>query len=141
MTSSGAKADDSCIEVVQAMQLSKKYKFVIFKKSDDTTSIVIDQTSESGTWADFCNALPDDQGRYGVFDFEYKINTGAERKKLVFILWNPDNAKPTEKMWYTTSKSAIRSKLSAVKQDVQATDRDELDENDILDRISKGLTN
>ncbi|XP_077980044.1 uncharacterized protein LOC144435322 [Glandiceps talaboti] len=138
---SGVKPDDSCIEIFKQMQLQHAYKFITFKKSDDKKSIVIDQTSTGGTWDDFCEVLPKKEGRYAVFDFEYNLTAGGLRNKLVFILWNPEEGPTTEKIWYTTSKGALRNKLPAITQEVQATDNEELDYDDILNKISKGLTN
>ena len=39
------------------MKLNKKYKFIVYKLSDDYKEIVIDKASESRDWEDFRETL------------------------------------------------------------------------------------
>lgn len=46
--SNSATVNEECITAYNDLKLNKKYKYVIFKLSDDNKEIVVDSTSESG---------------------------------------------------------------------------------------------
>lgn len=51
------------------------------------TKIVVDETSDDEDYKAFVNRLPDDDGRYAVYDVKYTLADGGKRNKLVFMLW------------------------------------------------------
>lgn len=120
-------------------QGKNKQKFVIYKISSDAKSIVVDQTSSSAEYDDFVSALPEDDCRYAVYDFEYETASGEGiRSKLVFYTWSPDTAKIRSKMVYASSKDAIRRALSGILNEIQGTDYEEISYETVLDRVSRG---
>ncbi|KAJ3329496.1 cofilin, partial [Kappamyces sp. JEL0680] len=64
----------------------KSYRFIIFKVTDDFTSIGVEKTSANGTYDEFVASLPKDACRYAVYDFEYSTPDGP-RNKLLFYTW------------------------------------------------------
>ena len=81
---------------------------------------------------DFCEDLPDDDCRYGLVDFEYTTNDSRKTSKLIFISWVPDTAPVRKKMMYSGSKEAIKRVLVGVGIHLNATDRSELDEEEVI---------
>ena len=79
--------DDQCVEVYQELKLKKKYKFIVYKLSDDFANIVIEHQVESGTYDDFIKALPKNDCRYAIYDFEYEKPGEGQRQKICFIAW------------------------------------------------------
>jgi cofilin len=69
------------------LKLKKKYKFIIFKISDDNKEIVVEKTQESGTYDDFVGSLPMDGCRYCVYDFQYDTAGEGTRNKILFYTW------------------------------------------------------
>lgn len=101
--------------------------FMTFKIKDKK-SIIIDQTgSKDKTYEDFCECLPENEGRYGLIDVAFESDDGRPTSKLVFISWNPDSSPIRSKMLYSGSKEAIKSTLSGVGIHINATDFSELD--------------
>lgn len=83
----------------------KQHRYLIMKVSDDNTEIVIEHTgARDESYTDFTSKLPKESGRYGIFDYDYKMDDGSSRDKIVFVLWAPDDAPIKAKMLYTSSK-------------------------------------
>ena len=56
--------------------------------NDDQTEVVVQENGESdATWDDFCAKLPDDDCRYAVFDFDYTLEDGGQRDKVILVVW------------------------------------------------------
>jgi len=89
-----------------------------------------DKMGEKG---DFTSKLPDNDCRYAVIDVEIETKWGTTANKLVFVSWSDDNAGIRPKMLYASSKDALKKKLNGINEEYQATDRSELD----LDEIKK----
>ncbi len=71
------------------MKLRKKYKYIVYRLSDDLSSIVIDKKMEKcGSYDEFVAELPENDCRYAVFDFEYeKVKGEGLRNKILFFVW------------------------------------------------------
>lgn len=61
-------------------------KYIVFKLSDDNKEIVVEKTSESGSYDDFVGDLPAESCRYAIYDFEYEKGEG-KRNKICFYAW------------------------------------------------------
>ncbi|EIW80883.1 hypothetical protein CONPUDRAFT_82013 [Coniophora puteana RWD-64-598 SS2] len=143
---SGVSVDPACLSTYQALKnptSAKKsgqspLKYVLFSLNDKLTEIVVAQTAETGQDYDsFVKALPETHCRWAVFDFQYDQGEG-QRNKLVFYSWSPDDAKIKEKMVYASSKDALRRALDGIQIEIQATAFDEVAEEAVLERITRG---
>ncbi|OAA64409.1 cofilin [Niveomyces insectorum RCEF 264] len=124
MVQSGANVSQECITAYNELKLNKKYKYIIFKLSDDDKQIVIEdqavdettasqrQRMEEGErkgreeqfWETFREKIINAKSktgavgegpRYAVYDLEYKISdTEGYRNKLLFIAWTPEERAP-----------------------------------------------
>ncbi|KAG6008498.1 cofilin, partial [Claviceps pusilla] len=85
--SSRATVSQECIEAYNDLKLSKKYKYIIFKLSDDFKQIVIEDASTDKDWENFREKLINSTTksksgvvgkgcRYAVYDFEYNLASG-----------------------------------------------------------------
>jgi cofilin len=79
--------NDAVVEAFQDLKLKKKYKFIVFKMSDDCKEIVVEKTVESGSYDDFVGSLPAEGCRYCVFDFQYETDGEGTRNKILFYTW------------------------------------------------------
>lgn len=151
MSQSGATVAEECIAAYNDLKLSKKYKYIIFKLSDDFKQIVIEEASDDKQWDTFreklINATTKSKTgavgkgpRYAVYDFEYSLASGeGERNKLTFIAWSPDDAGVFAKMTYASSKDAVKRSFTGLAGEVQANDTDDLEWDSIIKIVSKGL--
>ncbi|VBB83807.1 Putative Cofilin [Podospora comata] len=148
MSQSGATVNEECITAYNDLKLNKKYKYVIFKLSDDNKEIVVDSTSESGPeYDDFREKLINAKTkgavgkgpRYAVYDFEYNLASGeGVRNKITFIAWSPDDAGIMAKMVYASSKEALKRALPGIATEVQANDADDIEYDSLVKTVSKG---
>ncbi|KAG0304843.1 cofilin, partial [Dissophora globulifera] len=82
-SASGVQADKTCLEAFQSLKLGKKFKYIIYKLSDDQKNIVVEKQAERGTYDEFLSHLPETECRWAVYDFDYSTPEG-ERNKIVF---------------------------------------------------------
>lgn len=151
MSQSGATVSQECVTAFNDLKLSKKYKYIIFKLSDDNREIVIDEASPDPDWEVFreklINATSKSKSgavgkgpRYAVYDFEYSLASGeGSRNKITFIAWSPDDAGVMAKMVYASSKEALKRNLTGIATELQANDPDDIEYDSVLKTVSKGL--
>ncbi|KJZ80376.1 Cofilin [Hirsutella minnesotensis 3608] len=140
-----------CISAFNDLKLSKKYKYIIYKLSDDNKQIVVEDASDNKDWESFREKLvnatsksksgAEGKGpRYAVYDFEYSLASGdGVRNKITFIAWSPDEAGVQPKMIYASSKEALKRSLTGLASELQANDPDDIEYDTILKIVSKGL--
>jgi hypothetical protein len=151
MSQSGATVNAECVTAYNDLKLNKKYKYVIFKLSDDNKEIVVESTSEDGPeYDDFRNKLINATSksksgavgkgpRYAVYDFEYQLASGeGTRNKITFLAWSPDDAGVMAKMVYASSKEALKRALPGLAGEVQANDADDIEYESLVRTVSKG---
>ncbi|KFA66636.1 hypothetical protein S40285_03059 [Stachybotrys chlorohalonatus IBT 40285] len=151
MSQSGATVSQDCITAYNDLKLSKKYKYIIYKLSDNYKEIVVEEASEDKDWENFreklVNATTKTRSgavgkgpRYAVYDFEYSLASGdGLRNKITFIAWSPDDAGVQPKMIYASSKEALKRSLTGIATELQANDADDIEYDSILKTVSKGL--
>ncbi|SPJ85431.1 Cofilin [Fusarium torulosum] len=151
MSQSGATVNQECITAFNDLKLNKKYKYIVYKLSDDYKEIVVEHASENREWEDFreklINATSKSRSgavgkgpRYAVYDFEYSLASGdGIRNKITFIAWSPDDAGIQPKMIYASSKEALKRTLTGIAHEHQANDSDDIEYDTILKNVSKGL--
>ncbi|GMI21544.1 hypothetical protein TrCOL_g9950 [Triparma columacea] len=140
--STGVSVTDDVIEAFNNFKLKRephKVRYFTYKVSDDKKFIEMDSMGAlDKTYEDFCEALPDNDCRYGLIDLEFQTDDGRPTSKIVFIAWNPDDAPIRSKMLYSGSKEALKRVLVGVGIHLNATDSSELDyETSILPAVKK----
>ncbi|KAE8153044.1 hypothetical protein BDV25DRAFT_150146 [Aspergillus avenaceus] len=97
---------------------ASKPKFIIYKISDDATSVVVDEVSTDPDYETFLQKLSssaDDRGnltpRYAVYDVEYDLGEDGKRCRTVFISWVPSNTPIKLCMLYASTKEQLRHAL------------------------------
>lgn len=151
MSQSGATVSQECISAFNDLKLAKKYKYIIYKLSDNNREIVIEDSSSDGDWETFrqklINATSKTKSgavckgpRYAVYDVEYNLTSGeGSRNKITFIAWSPDDAGVMPKMVYASSKEGLKRALNGVAFELQANDPDDIELETVLKTVSKGL--
>jgi cofilin len=151
MSQSGATVAQECISTFNDLKLNKKYKYIIFKLSDDNRQIVVEEASADSDWEAFREKLVNSTTksksgsvgkgpRYAVYDFEYQLASGeGARNKITFIAWSPDDAGVMAKMVYASSKDALKRALNGIATELQANDQDDIEYDTVLKTVSKGL--
>jgi len=97
----------------------------------------VSRTTSEKNWEDFCADLPESDCRYAVIDVEFETDDGRPTSKIIFLSWAPDTAKVRSKMVYAGSKEAIKRALVGVGIHLNATDRSELEFEQILPAVKR----
>ncbi|XP_065197801.1 uncharacterized protein LOC135829324 [Sycon ciliatum] len=149
MATSGIDVDAEITEVYNDVKLKAKHKFLIFKISDDKTSIIIDDEvpragSANTTTVEDCNvhfeAMKQRLGkepRYILYDFGISNTEGRIVKKLAFIFWCPDNSPIGKKMIYASSKDSLKKVMTGIGIEFQANDASDMEFKDLVAEVLK----
>jgi len=116
--------------------LKKKYKYIIYKISNDLTEIVIDSTGDLD-YEDFLGVLPEEECRWAIYDFEYEKEGAGRRNKITFLSWSPDNAKIKQKMLFASSRDALKRSLTGVAIEIQGSDLSEVSYEVVLEKANR----
>jgi len=112
---SGVKIDPQCKKDYDDMHQRKMYSYLIFRISDDDTTIIVEKKGKKGTpYSEFVDELRGALGegskecRYGCVDVEFTVQRqGAESmssiQKVVFVQICPDDAPVRKRMLYASS--------------------------------------
>lgn len=76
-------------------------------------------------WQEVTKTLPDSDCRYVAYDFVYEYQ-GANKNKVLFLLWAPDTSKILAKMLYASSQEGVVNKMEGVQRQLQCTEKDEV---------------
>lgn len=102
-------------------------------KTNKQKPFLLSSSWQESSWEDFQASFPSDEPRWSVYDFDYKNKEGQDRNKLILVKWCPDNVKIKAKMMHSSSSDALGKKCKGVP--IQANDRDELNYNEVRDKI------
>ncbi|KAG6606377.1 hypothetical protein IC582_007922 [Cucumis melo] len=117
------------------LQRKKMYRYVIFKVDEKKREVVVDKIGNPAeSYEDFTAALPDNDCRYAVYDFDFVTSDNCQKSKIFFIAWSPASSRIRAKMLYATSKDNFRHELDGIHYEIQATDPAEMDLEVIRDR-------
>ncbi|XP_049369467.1 actin-depolymerizing factor 7 [Solanum verrucosum] len=122
---SGMAVHDECKLKFLELKAKRIYRFIIFKI--DAQQVVVEKLGNpEETYEDFTNALPADECRYAVFDFDFVTNENCQKSKIFFIAWSPDTSKVRMKMVYASSKDRFKREIDGIQVELQATDPSEM---------------
>ncbi|KAK5804532.1 hypothetical protein PVK06_032183 [Gossypium arboreum] len=122
---SGMAVDDECKLKFLELKAKRNYRFIVFKIQEQ--QVVVEKVgSPQETYEDFTAALPADECRYAVFDFDFTTDENCQKSKIFFIAWSPDTSRVRSKMVYASSKDRFKRELDGIQVELQATDPSEM---------------
>uniref|UniRef100_A0A0N4Z3H9 ADF-H domain-containing protein n=1 Tax=Parastrongyloides trichosuri TaxID=131310 RepID=A0A0N4Z3H9_PARTI len=137
---SGVKVDSACKNAYDELHNKHMHAYLIFKISDDDTTIVVEKKGGKGApYSEFIDEMKSCVGagkecRYAAVDVEVTVQRqGAEGasklSKIVFIQFCPDDAPVRRRMLYASSVRALKATLGLESlMQVQASDLSDIDE-------------
>ncbi|KAK0408337.1 hypothetical protein QR680_003894 [Steinernema hermaphroditum] len=140
---SGVKVDASCKTAYDALHNKHMHSYIIFRISDDDTTIIVEKMGEKGApYSEFVEEIRKTVGdgkecRYAAVDVEIQVqrqgtDSGSKLSKVVFIQYCPDEAPVRRRMLYASSVRALKATLGLESlMQVQASDLSDLDEKSI----------
>ncbi|KAF7148369.1 hypothetical protein RHSIM_Rhsim03G0185700 [Rhododendron simsii] len=83
---SGMVVDDECKLKFLELKTKRNFRYIIFKI--EAQKVVVEKVgSPEESYEDFSTALPADECRYSVFDFDFTTEENCQKSKIFFIAW------------------------------------------------------
>lgn len=129
--SSGVAVNKKCIEAFTSIVKNREYRCIVLKINDEMTEVQVEKThgpsegEPKSEWDDFRKTLPKTDCRYIIYDFTFDYQ-GAQKNRLFFLLWSPEDSKVRSKMIYASSQEGVVNKLEGIQRQLQCTEDDEL---------------
>eukprot|EP01065_Artemidia_motanka_P004048 TRINITY_DN1195_c0_g1_i1.p2 TRINITY_DN1195_c0_g1~~TRINITY_DN1195_c0_g1_i1.p2 ORF type:complete len:150 (+),score=68.77 TRINITY_DN1195_c0_g1_i1:34-450(+) len=136
---SGVGLDAQCVSDFEQLKQKSDCQGIAFKVAESGKVIEVEKKFDKGTsYADFVGQLPANEPRYYVWDYQFE-DEGVKKSKLLFVPWIPDSCPVKARMLAASSKDSLKKKIEGGIIEVQATDKGDLDEKDVLARAKKGF--
>ena len=136
MSLSVVTVSDQVITAYNELKTKKTSRYLILVIQDEKEVVVGENCTDRGaSWESFVAKLPKDAPVYAVFDYEWSTADG-KRDKILFISWNPDNAKIKQKMLYASTKGGVSQSLQGGYQEIAASDEGDLSVENIMIKLS-----
>ncbi|KAG6421553.1 hypothetical protein SASPL_118109 [Salvia splendens] len=136
MAMTGMWVTEECKNSFMEMKWKKVHRYIVFKFDEGLKQLTVDKVGGPAEgYDDLAAALPKDDCRYAVFDFDFVTIDNCRKSKIFFIAWAPSASRIRAKMLYATSKDGLRRALEGIHYEVQATDPTEMGFDVIKDRL------
>ncbi|KAE7997819.1 hypothetical protein FH972_002420 [Carpinus fangiana] len=133
--SCGMDVADHTKNTFMELKRKKVHRYVIFMVDESKKEVVVEKTGgPAESYDDFTAALPENDCRYAVYDYDFVTSDNCQKSKIFFIAWSPSSSRIRAKMLYATSRDRFRRELDGVHYEIQATDPTEMDLEVIKDR-------
>eukprot|EP00244_Chara_vulgaris_P015115 TRINITY_DN9989_c0_g1_i1.p1 TRINITY_DN9989_c0_g1~~TRINITY_DN9989_c0_g1_i1.p1 ORF type:complete len:140 (-),score=25.21 TRINITY_DN9989_c0_g1_i1:65-484(-) len=128
MLASAYKVEKECKLRFQELQLKKEFPYITYKIDRRAKTVIVDKLGGEGDgFEDLVAALPENESRYAVYDYDYITTDNCEKSKIIFIFWSPEKTPVRTRMVYALTRNQVREELDGVQIELQATDVSELD--------------
>ncbi|KAF8006374.1 hypothetical protein BT93_K0619 [Corymbia citriodora subsp. variegata] len=135
--SSGMGVSDHSKSTFMDLKRKRVHRYVIFQIDEKKKEVVVEKTGgPAESYEDFAAALPTNDCRYAVYDYDFVTSDNCQKSKIFFIAWSPSTSRIRAKMLYATSRERFRRELDGVHYEIQATDPTEMDLEVIKERAN-----
>ncbi|XP_078342628.1 uncharacterized protein LOC144628403 isoform X2 [Oculina patagonica] len=136
MNQSGILVKEECIAAFKEIKDKHQWKYVIFKLSNDKQFIEVYKKVEMSTYDEFVKLFRIDECFYALYEFNYQTEDRGPASKIVLFSWTPEDCQK-EKMIYASSRVIFQNKISPHIPSVEATDQEDLEEENVTRRIQQ----
>eukprot|EP00891_Asterochloris_glomerata_P008794 jgi/Astpho2/8794/fgenesh1_pm.00128_%23_17_t len=138
---SGITVSEDAVNLYYFMKAKSNYRWALWRINDAGNEVIIAGVGDKDSpLSEFIDCLPSNDCRYGVYDHQFTNSEGFIFNKLVFVNWAPDTARIKSKMMYASTKEYFKGYLDGLSIELQASEPDELTEQDIADAVRSVIT-
>ena len=88
MATEGMNVKEECQRWFMEMKWKKVHRFVAYKIDERSRAVLVDKVGGPGEgYEELVAALPTDDCRYAVFDFDFVTVDNCQKSKIFFIAW------------------------------------------------------
>lgn len=85
---SGMAVNDECKLKFLELKAKRTYRFIVFKIDEKLKQVIVEKVGEPvSSYEDFTAALPADECRYAIYDFDFVTEENCQKSKIFFIAW------------------------------------------------------
>ncbi|KAG9150445.1 hypothetical protein Leryth_010827 [Lithospermum erythrorhizon] len=126
--SSGMGVAGHTLDAFMELKRKKVHRYIIFKVDEKKKEVIVEKTGgPAENYDDFAAAMPENDCRYAVYDYDFVTSENCQKSKIFFIAWSPATSRIRSKMLYATSKERLKRELDGIHYEIQATDPSEMD--------------
>mmetsp|Transcript_171342 Transcript_171342/g.416610 ORF Transcript_171342/g.416610 Transcript_171342/m.416610 type:complete len:152 (+) Transcript_171342:166-621(+) len=109
---------DEAMAAFNGLKIKRKHRFVVYKidETDDYKLVPETASARAAKFDDLKTALPSNEPRYVIYDYEYKTSDGRLADKLLLIDWQPESSRPHLRTFYSSQKSKCTALFSGVEE-------------------------
>lgn len=79
---------DDCKLKFLELKAKRTYRFIVFKIEEKQKQVIVEKVGEPAqSYEDFAAALPADECRYAVYDFDFVTEENCQKSRIFFIAW------------------------------------------------------
>lgn len=80
---------EECKNSFMEMKWKKVHRYIVFKFDECSKHLTVDKVGgPAAAYEDLAAALPEDDCRYAVFDFDFVTVDNCRKSKIFFIAWS-----------------------------------------------------
>ncbi|XP_023540370.1 actin-depolymerizing factor-like [Cucurbita pepo subsp. pepo] len=118
---------DDCKLKFLDLKTKRKFRFIVFKIDENIQQVTVERVGgHDETYNNFLAAIPANECRYAVYDFDFTTDENCQKSKIFFIAWSPDSSRIRSKMLYASSRDRFKRELDGIQVELQATDPSEM---------------
>ncbi|KAH9324100.1 hypothetical protein KI387_004278, partial [Taxus chinensis] len=85
---SGMGVADECKHIFLELQRRKVHRYIVYRIDEKAKQVVVDKTGgPMENYDDFMASLPENDCRYGIFDFDFVTSENCQKSKIFFVAW------------------------------------------------------
>jgi cofilin len=121
---SGIKPTDEGVSQFNQLKIDRAYAYMLVSINDACDALVVEKMGEKGApYQEMVDALPKDDCRYAICDFQYETNENPPRQtnKLILFLWAPVCTKTKRKFTFAATNDALKKSFSGIQKEIQVS--------------------
>ena len=119
---SGIKPSDEGVSQFNELKINRANAYMIVSINEACDALSVETMGAKGApYEEMVDALPKDDCRYAICDFEYETNESPPRKtnKLILFLWAPICTKTKRKFTFAATNDALKKSFSGIQKEIQ----------------------
>ncbi|GJJ70079.1 cofilin [Entomortierella parvispora] len=112
-----------------------KLHYIIYKLSDDKTSIQVDVEGTTVIYDTFLNDLPPNECRWAVYGIDSSRHRRQSTAYLIFFTWTPSGASAKSKMDYAANTDVVKGTWKRIDVAIECSSVEEIGYRKLMEHL------